>query len=147
MSFNTRELSTVQKVEPAGSRNSKYKPMVLCDESVFNMAQHYYTAEEIAERFSISRVTLMAHHGDAFRAGKDDARNLPRMMLRRVLNDFSSLEDGVFTRQDMPTNTLLKAIELNARMHEGLGQTQTVITKEEKPSASDIRFVPLQAPE
>ena len=146
MTFNSRELSTAQKVESAGSRNAKYRPLVLSDESVYNMAQHNYTIEEIAERFNITRNTLMEHHGDAFHAGKDDARNLPRIMLRRVINDFMALEDGMFVRTDVPTNTLLKAIELHARKYEGLGQTQTVITKEEKPSASDIRFVPL-APE
>lgn len=140
MAINTRELSLTQKVAP----NSKYQPMTLCDANVHHLAQHNYTAEEIAERFNVTRKTLMEHHGDAFHAGKDEARNLPRIMLRRIINDFAALEEGMFTRQDVPTGTLLKAIELHARKYEGLGQTQTVTVKEERPSASDIRFVPLE---
>jgi hypothetical protein len=123
MSFTSRDgLSLVQKVAP----NSKYRPIELSDESVFNMAQYNYTADEIAERFNISRTTLMKHHGDAFNAGKFEAKNLPRHALTRIIKEFMDLDEGMLTRSDVPSNVLLKAIDLHARKYEQLGQKQIV---------------------
>lgn len=119
----------------------------MSDESVYHFASHYYTCEEIAERFNVSRNTVMALHGDAFNKGKDDAKNLPRFALQKVINDF--LVDPNVNLAALPnTAVLLKAIELHARKYEGLGTKSEVVVKhEDRPSASDIRFVPLQAPD
>lgn len=103
---------------------TKYAPIEMTDETVFDFAQNYYTAEEIAERFNVSKTTLLKHHGDAFRAGKEAASNVPRMLLAKIFKDFSG--EMNFSRMDVPTNTLLKAIELHAKKYEGLGQKTEV---------------------
>lgn len=116
-------LDTSQKISTANS--TKYKPLGLSDESVYHFAQHYYTAEEIAERFNISRRTLLDLHGDAFNKGKDEAKNLPRFALQKVIKDF--MRDPDQNLAQLPnTAVLLKAIEIHARKYEGYGQTQTI---------------------
>jgi NACalpha-BTF3-like transcription factor len=121
MGINTRELSLTPKVAP----NSKYQPMILNDANVYHLAQHYYTAEEIAERFGITRKTLMEHHSDAFNAGKDDAKNLPRFALQKIIKDFTDSELN-FANPDVPVQHLLAAIKLHAQKYEGLGQKQII---------------------
>lgn len=138
---NHDSLSTEVKIDTANS--SRYKPKEMTDESVYDLARHYYTFEEICKYFNVAPATLEVHHGEAFREGKNNAMQKPRMLLNRILSDFAALPDGVFTRSDIPVNNLLKAIELHAKKYEGMGQVQTVITKEEKPSISEIKFVPL----
>jgi hypothetical protein len=123
--------------------HSKYKPKEMTDASVFDLAQHYYTFQEICEYFNVTSQTLEAHHGEAFREGKQNAMQKPRMLLNRILQDFANLEVGTLARNDVPTGTLLKAIELHAKKYEGMGSTQTVISKTESPSVSDIKFSPL----
>ena len=136
------ERNTTVKISLAGP--SKYKPKQMTDESVFDLARHYYTFQEICEYFNVASQTLEAHHGEAFREGKQNAMQKPRMLLDRILTDFANLELGTLARNDVPTGTLLKAIELHARKYEGLGSTQTVISKTESaPSVSDIKFSPL----
>lgn len=136
-------LSTEVKVNT--TFNSKYKPKEMTDESVFDLARHYYTFEEICKYFNVAPHTLESHHGEAFRAGKQDGMQKPRMLLNRILEDFANLPEGNFARADIPVNTLLKAIELHAKKYEGMGQTQTIITKDDKPSVSEIKFVPLSS--
>jgi hypothetical protein len=145
--FSSRdEMDDTQKINPRQS--GKYQPLPMTDESVYNLAQHYYTAEEIAERFRVTRETLLKLHGEAYNKGKDEAFQKPRMLLGRIFKAFDMLEDSDFARGDVPVNNLLNAIKLHAQKYEGLGSTQTVITKtEEKPSASDIRFTPLKGSE
>lgn len=145
--FTSRdELSTSTKISTRGP--SKYQPLPMTDESVYNLAQHYYTSKEIAERFKVSEKILLDLHGDAFHRGKDEAFQKPRMLLGRIFKAFDMLEDGDFARGDVPVNNLLNAIRLHAQKYEGLGSTQTVITKtEDKPSATDIRFTPLKGTE
>jgi len=132
---------------PKFSAQSKYQPLQMTDESVYDMAQHYYTCAEIAARFKVSDATLMDRHGEAFHAGRDNAMNKPRMLLGKIFKDFAEAEVN-FANPDIPMGTLLKATELHAKMYCGLGSTQTVITKtDDKPSVSDIKFSPLKAPE
>jgi len=124
MSISSREgLSLETKVAP----NSKYKPLQMTDESVFDMARHWYTLEEIAERFSVAENTVLTHHGAAFREGKAQAKSLPRMLLSNILKGFSELTPVELTRPDVPTHNLLKAIELHAKKYEGLGAKTTVV--------------------
>lgn len=140
------ELDTTQKISLRGP--TKYQPMVLSDDTVYHMAQHYYTLEEIAERFKVTRNVITELHGDAYNKGKDEAFQKPRMLLNRIFKAFDMLDDGDFARNDVPVNNLLNAIKLHAQKYEGLGSTQTVITKtEDKPSATDIRFTPLKGTE
>jgi hypothetical protein len=106
---------------------SKYKPKHMTDESVYDLAQHYYTLEEIAAYFNISPTTLNSLHGDAFREGKQNAMQKPRMMLDRIISDFMALPEGTLARGDIPVNNLLKAIELHAKKYEGLGSKQTIV--------------------
>ena len=126
---------------------TNYKPKAMSDASVYDLAKHYYTFEEICKYFNISGATLETLHGEAFREGKNNAMQKPRMLLNRILDDFASLPDGTFARSDIPVNNLLKAIELHAKKYEGMGQQQSVVVTTEKPSVSDIRFVPLQKEE
>ena len=139
-----KALETTVKV---GNTNSKYSPLQMSDETVYDMARHWYTVLEIAERFNVTEKTIMHHHGDAFKLGKYHGMQKPRMLLNKILSDFGDNEIN-FSRQDVPTGTLLNAMKLHAQLYQGLGSTQTVITKtDEKPSVSDIKFVPLQASE
>lgn len=126
MSISSREgLSLTTKVAP----NSKYKPVQMTDESVYDMARHWYTVEEVAARFNVAEKTLLEHHGDAFRQGKAEGMQKPRMLLNKILSDFAGTDgDGVnFARPDVPTHNLLKAIELHAKKYEGLGAKTTVV--------------------
>ena len=132
---------TTVKISLAGP--TKYRPKEMTDASVYDLARHYYTFQEICEYFKVTSQTLESLHGEAFREGKQNAMQKPRMLLNRILDDFAALPEGNFARSDIPVNTLLKAIELHAKKYEGLGQTQTIITKETLPSVSDISFVPL----
>lgn len=111
------------KVRP----NSKYKPLEMTDEAVFDMARHWYTTAEIADRFNVSETTLLTHHGDAFRAGKAEGFTKPRMLLDNILKGFAQLTPTELTRPDVPTHNLLKAIELHAKKYEGLGAKTTVV--------------------
>lgn len=132
------------EVKICTANQSRYKPKEMTDESVYDLARHYYTFEEICKYFNVAPHTLEAHHGEAFREGKNNAMQKPRMLLNRILSDFAALPEGTFTRTDIPVNNLLKAIELHAKKYEGMGQVQTVITTQEtKPSVEDIKFVPL----
>ena len=127
------------------ANQSKYRPKEMTDESVYDLARHYYTFEEICKYFNVAPHTLESLHGEAFREGKQNAMQKPRMLLNRILEDFANLPEGNFARADIPVNTLLKAIELHAKKYEGMGQTQTIITKDDKPSVSEIKFVPLSS--
>lgn len=109
------------------ANQSKYKPKAMTDESVCDLARHYYTFEEICKYFNVTSQTLEALHGEAFREGKNSAMQKPRMLLNRILDDFASLEPGQFARSDIPVNTLLKAIELHAKKYEGMGSKQTIV--------------------
>lgn len=135
------------QVKISMATQTEYKPKAMTDASVYDLARHYYTFEEICKYFNISGGTLEALHGEAFREGKNNAMQKPRMLLNRILDDFASLETGTFARSDIPIGNLLKAIELHARKHEGMGQQQTVTVQTEKPSVSDIKFLPLQKDE
>lgn len=138
-------LDDKQKVNP--NQAKKYAPMVMSDASVYDLASMCYTAEQIAERFNVNRNTVLSLHGDAYQAGRESTRNLPRIALNKLLNDFMS--DPAQNLAALPNApVLLKAIELFARKYEGLGSKQEVTVKhEEKPSVADIKFVPLQAQE
>lgn len=123
----TPRLSTETKV--VGRNNLKYQPVPMTDESVYDLARHWYTLEEIAARFNVAENTVLHHHGDAFRLGKQDGMMKPRMLLNKILSDFAGTDgDGVnFARPDVPTHNLLKAIELHAKKYEGMGSKQTVV--------------------
>lgn len=116
------DLSNTLKV--SGNRTT-YKPVQMTDASVCDLARHYYTLEEIADRFGVSNKTVLDLHGDAFRTGKDTAMQKPRMLLSKIFNDFSH-EDLNFARPDVPVHNLLKAIELHAKKYEGMGQKQEI---------------------
>ena len=140
----TKALTTTVKV---GNSYSDYEPLEMTDESIYDMARHWYTVLEIAERFNVTEKTIMHHHGDAFKLGKHHGMQKPRMLLNKIMSDFDDQEIN-FSRQDVPTNTLLNAVKLHAQLYQGLGSTQTIVTKtDEKPSVSEIKFVPLQATE
>ena len=107
--------------------NSKYRPLQMTDESVFDMARHWYTAEEIAGRFNVTPQTLLAKHGDAFRNGKAQGMQKPRMLLDNIFKGFEGFAPSELVRPDVPTHNLLKAIELHAKKYEGMGSKQTVV--------------------
>ena len=104
---------------------TKYKPLELSDESVYDDARHFYTLEEIADRYNVSISTVRSLHGEAFQAGKDNSSTLPRILLAKIFKDFSDPEIN-FSRMDVPTGTLLKAIELHGKKYEGMGMKTEV---------------------
>lgn len=106
---------------------SKYRAKEMTDESVRDLARHYYTFVEICEYFKVAPATLETHHGEAFRDGKQSAMQKPRMLLDRILSDFAALPEGTLSRADIPVNVLLKAIELHAKKYEGMGSKQTIV--------------------
>ena len=109
------------------ANQTRYKPKEMTDASVYDLARHYYTFEEICKYFDIAPATLEALHGNAFREGKNNAMQKPRMLLNQILQDFANLPEGSFARGDIPVNNLLKAIELHAKKYEGLGSKQTIV--------------------
>jgi hypothetical protein len=115
------------RLEVKVARQSKYKPKEMCDESVYDLARHYYTFEEICRYFNIAADTLETLHGEAFREGKQNALQKPRMLLQRIFNDFADLPEGTFARGDIPINNLLKAMEFAAKKYEGMGSKQTIV--------------------
>lgn len=135
----SEEWSNTLKV--SGNRTN-YQPMELTDAAVYDMARHYYTEEQIAQRFNVVPETVRKHHSEAFKAGKHDAFTKPRILLARLFEEFESLDFGALVDPKTPTHNLLKAIELHARKYEGMGSTQVIEHRGEKPSASDIRFEP-----
>ena len=130
------DLSSALKV--TGNRTT-YKPVQMTDESVYDLARHYYTVNEIADRFGVSNNTVLDLHGDAFREGKANAMQKPRMLLNKIFTDFSH-EDLNFARPDVPTNNLLKAIELHAKKYEGLGQKQELHHTYAPIDPADVHF-------
>lgn len=136
--INSRpNLSTSPKVEHP---NSKYKPLEMSDESVYELARHYFTAAEIAERFCTTKETVMKVHGEAFNLGKANAMQKPRMLLNKIFDDFMG-EDLNFARSDVPTGTLLKAIELHAKKYENLGQ-KIIIESSDKTKYDAVTSAP-----
>jgi hypothetical protein len=121
--ISSRDEALTIKVAP----NSKYKPLQMTDESVYDMARHWYTCEEIAQTFNVTPQTLLKLHGDAFRNGKANGMQKPRMLLDNILQGFASYTPEQLTRSDVPTHNLLKAIELHAKKYEGLGSKQTIV--------------------
>ena len=128
---------------------TKYEPLQMCDESVYNLAQHYYTAQEIADRFKVTVSTLMALHGEAFYAGKDEAFNKPRLALKKIIDDFMEVDPVTgfplhFANKEVPVDRLLKAVELHARKYEGMGtKSEVEVTHKEPVNASSFKFSPL----
>lgn len=120
---------------------TKYRPIEMTDESVYDFATMYYTAEQIAERFGVSKTTLLALHGEAFNAGRDNCSQKPRQLLAKIFRDFSA-DDINFARVDVPTNTLLKAIELHAKKYEGLGQKTEVHHTGNVPGYDKVESAP-----
>lgn len=120
MSISSRS----NELKVTGNRTT-YQPVVLSDASVFDMATHWYTLDEIADRFNVSKNTILEHHHQAFLDGKDQGMRKPRMLLDKILSDFAG-EDINFARPDVPTHNLLKAIEVHARKYEGYGQKTVV---------------------
>ena len=124
MSISSRpDLSTELKV--TGNRTT-YQPLQMSDATVYDLARHYYTLDEIAERFGVSKNTVLDLHSEAFQAGKDNAMRKPRMLLNKIFDDFSHADIN-FARKDTPTDTLLAAIKLHAQKYEGLGSKQTIV--------------------
>lgn len=126
MVINTRTDALVLTLTEKVTKGcTTYEPLAMTDFSVFNLAQHYYTATEIAARFKVSETTLMKHHGEAFNAGRDDVMQKPRMLLNKIFKDF---EDAAinFANPDAPMTTLLAAMKLHAQKYEGLGSKTEV---------------------
>lgn len=119
------ELDTSLKISLAGP--TKYRAKDMSDESVYDLARHYYTMHEICDYFNVSFQTLDSLHGAAYREGKQDAMRKPRMMLDRIISDFANLPEGALASGDVPVNNLLKALELHAKKYEGLGAKQTIV--------------------
>ncbi len=154
MTISTKPaLSTSLKV--SGNRTT-YKALQLCDESVYDMARHYYTLDEIAERFSVSKQAILEHHGDAFHMGKDNASNKPRMLLNQLLDEYAaktSLLDMVEVAgpkgpKFMPPDnmTLIKALELKFKRFDGMGTKSEVTVSQGAPlTPADVKFKPLTA--
>lgn len=130
-------LSSTQKI--SGNR-TRYEPLVMSDESVYNMAAHNYTQEEIADAFKITRNALMDLHGDAFNAGKNEAKMMPRVQLARVFKAAAMLEDNDILHKDVAFERVLKAIELHFRKYEGLGQKQEVQHTFTPVDPSQVKF-------
>jgi hypothetical protein len=107
--------------------HSHYKALQMTDESVYDLARHYYTGQEIADTFNVQIKTLMARHGDAYRKGKLEGMKKPRMLLNNILEGFMGYSAAELARPDVPVHNLLKAIELHAKKYEGMGAKQTIV--------------------
>lgn len=116
-----------------------YAPCDMSDASVFELAKHYFTLEEISEFFNTSIKTIKKLHNDAFLAGKRAALQKPRMLLAKVFDDYSDPELN-FANPETSTNTLLKAIDMHHRMYVERYADKPAQT----PSATDIKLVPFE---
>lgn len=134
------QLSTERK---GGGNRTTYNPLEMSDISVYEMARHWYSLSEVAEAFNVSVGTILDKHGDAFRAGKLNGMNKPRMLLNKILSDFMDNEGNInFARPDVPIHNLLKAIELHAKKYEGMGSKQTVV-HESKTAYDAVESLPV----
>lgn len=131
------DLSTEQKV---GGNRTTYKPLVMSDASVYEMATHNFTVDEVADAFSVSRNTVLDLHGDAYNKGRNEAKLKPRIALRRIINAFDLLSETDLLQKDVPVERLLKALELHARKYEGLGQKQEVQHTFTPVDPSQVKF-------
>lgn len=141
MSISSRpELSTCIKV--SGNRTN-YAPLDMTDDSVYDLAVHWYTAEEIAETFNVSAETVLALHGDAFRMGKANHSKKPRILHGQMTDaclaqDFNDPKIAAIYGQ-LGT----KLIEMQWRKQEGYGQKSEVAVTHSPVSPSDFKFSPL----
>lgn len=106
-------LSTVQKVHPESSNSCKYKSPVLNDVTVYEMAREQQSQEFIAKFFSISRSTLLAHHKEAFEAGKVAGKAKIKRILMNIACDYQ--------RKDQ-----LRAVEIFMKQYMGLSDNPLV---------------------
>lgn len=81
--------------------NQRYEPLALNNESVYMLASHYLTIDEIGETFKTRPETILANYGAAFHAGKTDAVMKPRMLkrdcavlLQGFIDEYKGLVDG-----------------------------------------------------
>jgi len=142
MTISTKSgLSLAPKVD---ALRSKYKPMELCDDSVYDLAKHNYTLEQIAERFSVSTATIKSLHGDAFHLGKDESGYKPRLLMARFWDHFDDPDLNFANPANAKSvQNFLKAQELHARKYEGMGTKSEVTHKGENVDPSQFKFVPL----
>ena len=129
MTISSRnEMSNVLKV--TGNRTT-YKPVELTDRSVFDDARHFYTVDELAEKYSVTKATLLDKHGEAFRAGKDAQMRKPRMILAQLFDELldkptltepTILEVNGVQKVFMPDLAGIRGLlEFHAKKYEGMG--------------------------
>ena len=117
------ELSTCTKV--SGNRTN-YAPEQMTDASVYEKARHYYTVEEIAESFKVSAETVLHHHGDAFRLGKEQAKMKPRLLHGHMMDQMMGLDYTDPKIAGTQGYLAAKLIEMQWKKQEGYGQKTIV---------------------
>lgn len=116
-------LSTSTKV--SGNRTN-YAPLAMSDESVYDMAVHWYTVEEIAERFGVTNDTVMNLHGDAFKLGKAEHSMKPRVLHGQMLDQMMGLDYTDPKIAGTQGYLAAKLIEMQWKKQEGYGQKQII---------------------
>lgn len=124
-------------VTVSGNRTN-YAPLQMTDKTVFELAQHYHTLQEIADYFSVNIDTVQAHHGEAFKAGKAAAKTLPRFIMHRYFQEINAKESltaldvldlGEGKLKYVPAVDLMALkgmMELHAKKYEGMGSKTEV---------------------
>lgn len=71
---------------PSREKRTKYEPIVMCDDSVYDLTRCGLTQEEIASHFKVTRETLLKYHQEAYDQGKADQRLKPRTIVFKTLD-------------------------------------------------------------
>jgi hypothetical protein len=150
---NEPPLSTTTKVAPAPTKNSNYAPAQMTDDSVFTLATHFFTANEVAAHFSVDENTVLRLHGDAFRKGKANAKAKPRMVMKQFFDEVLARESLLGPEiikvndkevvRELDMHAVTRMTELHARLYEGLGKNTEVTVTHKEVSPEDIKFTPL----
>jgi hypothetical protein len=128
-------------------RAKRYAPVRLTDRSVFDLAG-VMTAEELAELFGVDTDTLMARHGEAFRAGRASYRMARRQLLDRFIDEAAAVTTP--GQSDPKEQRLfLDAITLWMKRYDGLGSPATrasAALEAALPSVAGLQIVPFLPP-
>jgi hypothetical protein len=116
----------------------------MSDASVYEKARHFFTVSEIAKSFNVTEDTVLAHHGEAFRLGKAEHLQKPRILLNKMMDDLANIDlsDPKSVQQGV---LLAKLIEMQWKKNEGYGQQINIVQAVEKPSIAEVKFVPFKA--
>lgn len=90
----TREDLDTTPFVPTRGMASEYSPVVMCDQSVYDLAKLGLTQMDISAMFRVTRETMLDHHQYAFDLGKVHQKLKPRLVKQRFLEKLEENMDA-----------------------------------------------------